>query len=303
MNASRNSSERRLVEIPYVKMHGCRNDYIFVDLIKNQLPTLQNFDLAELSKKVSNRKSGIGSDGLILVGKSNDPQFDGVMVMFNADGSQGKMCGNGIRCVAKLLHESIGPKPSYKIMTDSGLRECFVIKSENSDRMIVKVNMGRPSFLPAKIPVLFDDVMVMNEEFEVGGREFRISCVSMGNPHCVVQVEDLDHFPVHEFGPLFEKHEVFPEGVNVEFIEIKDGKIYQRTWERGSGETQACGTGACAVAVAAIMGKKHPSPVEIHLKGGTLTVEWDGLREVWLTGEAVTETSGTVDTRKLGFNA
>jgi len=291
------------MEVPYVKMHGCRNDYIFVDLIRNQLPTLQNFDLAELSKKISDRHSGLGSDGLILVGRSTDPKFDGVMVMFNADGSPGKMCGNGIRCVTKLLHESLGPKASYKIMTDSGLRECFVLESTSTDRMIVKVNMGRPSFLPAKIPVSFDDVMVMNEEFEVGGREFRISCVSLGNPHCVVEVVDLENFEVSKYGPLFEKHEVFPEGVNVEFIELKDEKVFQRTWERGSGETQACGTGACAVAVTLMMGKKQLSPVEIQLRGGNLTVEWDGLREVWLTGEAVTEAQGIFDTKKLGLPA
>lgn len=284
-----------MMRISYTKMHGCRNEYIYLNLLKSSQPELENANLPELARKLSDRKTGQGSDGLILVGASKDPQFDAVMVMFNADGSEGKMCGNGLRCVAKLVDEVLGPRESYKIMTASGPRECFIVSRESPERFIVRANMGRPSFLPAKIPVLFDDVMVMNEEFEVAGRTFAISCVSMGNPHCVIEVKDLQNFPVAEYGPLIEKHEVFPEGVNVEFIEYVGGKLHQRTWERGSGETMACGTGACAVAVTQIMARKTPSPVDVHLKGGTLTIEWDGLRDVWMTGEAVTEKSGETD--------
>lgn len=277
-------------------MHGCGNDYVYVNLFKTSIPELQKINLPELSRRISNRKTGIGSDGLIFVGPASNDTADAAMVMFNADGSEGKMCGNGIRCVAKLLHETNGKKEAYKISTLSGVRECKILKAESPSKMIVRANMGRPAFLPAKIPVLFDDVMVMNEEFEILDKTFRISCVSMGNPHCVIEVEDLENFPVEKYGPLIEKHEAFPEGINVEFIEVKPtGEVHQRTWERGSGETKACGTGACAVGVTLIMGKKQTSPIDIYLKGGKLSVEWDGLREVYLTGEAVTEGEGQFD--------
>ncbi len=280
------------MEFPYIKMHGCQNDYIYVNLLAHPMAEGAQVDWASVSKRLSNRQSGIGSDGLILVGPPKEPGADAVMVMFNADGSEGKMCGNGIRCVTKLLYETLGPKDVFKIMTASGARDCYVLESASPDQMMVKVNMGRPTFLPAKIPVTFDDVMVMGEEFEVADRTFKISCVSMGNPHTVIEVEDLENFPVAKYGPLIEKHEAFPEGTNVEFIEKRDGKIYQRTWERGSGETMACGSGACAVGVVLLMGKRERSPIEIALRGGMLTVAWDGLREVWLTGEAVTVQKG-----------
>ena len=285
--------------IPYTKMHGCRNDYIYVDNREGQHIELSQVDLGRLSQGLANRKTGLGSDGLIVLEKPESPTAHAKMRMFNSDGSEGKMCGNGIRCIAKLLHEKIGPQESFKIETASGLKECFVLDASDAKRFIVKVNMGRPSFLPKNVPVLFDDVMVMDEEFEVDGQTFRISCVSMGNPHCVISVTNLETFDVARFGPQIEKHEAFPEGVNVEFIELQGGKVFQRTWERGSGETMACGTGACAVGVVLIMGKKHKSPVEVQLKGGALSIAWDGLREVWMTGEAVTESAGTFEVSKF----
>lgn len=204
------------------------------------------------------------------------------------------MCGNGIRCVAKLLHEWNGPRDEWIIETPSGLRTCSIKDSTNAERFIVEVNMGRASFLPSSIPVLFDDMMVLNEEFDVLDRTFHISCVSVGNPHCVIRVDNLEAFPVEKYGPLIEKHEVFPEGVNVEFIEIKGGEVYQRTWERGSGETQACGSGATAVGIVLMLAKEFRSEVKVHLKGGDLVINWDGLREAWMTGEAVTESRGTM---------
>ena len=283
-------------------MHGCQNDYIYLNLFKNPCPQLPELDLPALARKLSDRKTGIGADGLIIVGPPSEANADAAMVMFNADGSQGKMCGNGLRCVGKMLDETLGGKDKFRVSTMSGIREVQIIQRQSPQKYLVRANMGRPSFLPANLPVIFDDVMVMNEEFEVGGKAFRISCVSMGNPHCVVEVTDLQNFPVQEYGPLFEKHEVFPEGVNVEFIERgPTGEIFQRTWERGSGETKACGTGACAVAVTLIMSAKHASPVSIQLKGGQFQVEWDGLREVYLTGEAVTESEGEIELQKYGF--
>jgi len=291
------------MQIPYVKMHGARNDYVYINLLSFKAEGLEQLPWPDLARKISDRQKGIGSDGLILVGPPSQGDADAAMVMFDADGSVGKMCGNGIRCVTKILDETLGPKPSFRISTLSGVKECFLLERQGFEKSIVRVNMGRPAFLPSKIPVLFEDVMVMQEEFEVADRTFKISCVSMGNPHCVIQVEDLEAFPVEKYGPLIEKHEAFPEGVNVEFIEIKNGKVYQRTWERGSGETMACGTGACAVGVVLLMTRMAENPVEIHLRGGVLKVEWDGLREVYLTGEAVTESQGIIDTEKYGLTA
>lgn len=286
------------MKIPYTKMHGCHNDYLYVDNLDGKYSSvLTDQKCVELSKVYSDRKKSIGSDGLIILEQSDvaDTNVVARMRMFNADGSEGKMCGNGIRCVAKLLHEKLGSRPSFKISTLSGVRECFVTEATDPKRFMVRVNMGRPSFLPANLPVLFDDVMVMDEDFEVEDQTFKLSCVSMGNPHCVIEVPNLERFDVPRYGAQIEKHEAFPEGVNIEFVEVKGDQVFQRTWERGSGETQACGTGACAVGVILVMKRKLKSPVKIHLKGGDLTVEWDGLREVWMTGEAVTESKGEIE--------
>lgn len=282
------------MDIPFVKMHGCRNDYVFIDNLRGDYPQLEQTDLSALAIRVSDRKQGIGSDGLIVVNPATRPDTQAVMKMYNADGSEGKMCGNGIRCVTKLIYEKFGKKDVYRIETLSGVKDCFVVEASDPQRFIVKVNMGRPSFLPSSIPVLFDDMMVLNEEFDVLDRTFKMSCLSMGNPHCVIVVEDLENFDVQRYGSEIENHEAFPEKVNVEFVQIKNGDLFQRTWERGSGETQACGTGACAVGVIMMMGGIKKSPVTIHLRGGELQIEWDGLHDVWMTGEAVTERRGFV---------
>ncbi len=282
------------MDIPYTKMHGCHNDYIYINNLQGKYPQLNYLDLPSFARKWSHRSTGIGSDGVIVVNPPTFPGNHGEMRMFNADGSEGKMCGNGIRCVAKLIHETSNRSASYKIETLSGIKECFIIDDKDPARFMVKVNMGRPSFLPASIPVEFDDMMVLNEEFDVLDRTFRMSCVSMGNPHCVVSVENLDGFPVERYGREIENNPVFPEKVNVEFIENRNGEIFQRTWERGSGETQACGTGACAVGVLTIMGGVKKSPVIVHLRGGDLQIDWDGLHDVWMTGEAVTESVGNI---------
>jgi diaminopimelate epimerase len=283
-------------------MHGCQNDYLFLNMFRSDLNSLPQWNLPELVRRLSNRQTGLGADGLIIVGPAREEGFHAAMAMYNADGSEGKMCGNGLRCAAKLVAESLPElkNQTIRFQTLAGPREVSLVSVESPERWIMRAQMGRPAFLPAKIPVLFDDVMVMNEDFEVLGRTLKISCVSMGNPHCVIEVEDLENFPVHEVGPAIEKHEVFPEGVNVEFVSYGDGFVRQRTWERGSGETQACGTGACAVGVYSIMGQKLKSPITVKLKGGDLQVEWDGLREVYLTGEAVTVEEGTFDPHQWG---
>lgn len=279
--------------LPFTKMHGCQNDYVYLNLMgADGTPSV---DWPKIAQEVSKRdNSHGGADGLILVTKPEDSQNQARMVMFNADGSEGKMCGNGIRCVTKLVAEELGPKPSYLIETASGTRECFVMGEPEGNKLMVRVNMGRPTFLPQRIPVLFDDVMVMEEEFEALDKTFKVSCVGMGNPHCTIEVDDLDSFAVEKYGPAIEKHEVFPEGVNVEFYQKMGDGVRVRTWERGSGETQACGTGACAVAVCLLMGKQLRSPVDVELRGGHLQISWDGLREVWMTGEAVTVSTGSL---------
>ncbi len=283
------------MSIPYTKMHGCHNEYIYVDNLDLKLSELKDIDICSLARGVSNRTTGLGSDGLILLEPSDNPNCLARMRMYNADGSEGKMCGNGIRCITKLLKEKFGARDVYRIETRAGVKECFIVDDRDPQRFIVKVNMGRPSFLPTTIPVLFDDMMVLGEEFEIDKKTFKISCVSMGNPHCVIPVDSLETFDVARYGSQIEKHEVFPEGVNVEFIEIKNNEVFQRTWERGSGETQACGTGACAVGVVLILGGKKRTPITVHLRGGDLTIEWDGLKDVWMQGEAVTMGSGIFD--------
>lgn len=288
-----------LMSVPFTKMHGCQNDYIYVEDLESQIADLREVNLSKLAIKISDRKMGLGSDGLIILQKSLKPEAQAFMRMYNSDGSEGRMCGNGIRCVTKLLYEKLGPREVYLIDTLSGVKSCYVVQAQDPKRFMVRVNMGRPSFLPASIPVDFDDVMVMGEEFEVDDRTFKISCVSMGNPHCVIEVQDLEAFDVKRYGSQIEKHPAFAEGVNVEFVEYRDGKIFQRTWERGSGETLACGTGACAVGVVSIMGGRTRSPVMIHLRGGDLQIDWDGLREVWMTGEAVTVEKGEFEVRQF----
>ncbi|PIR23267.1 MAG: diaminopimelate epimerase [Deltaproteobacteria bacterium CG11_big_fil_rev_8_21_14_0_20_45_16] len=280
----------------YQKLHGCHNEYIYLNFLDSPLP--EPTDWAALSQKISGRNGSIGSDGLILLLPPDNPAKAEVkMRMFNVDGSEAEMCGNGVRCVAKLYFEMKSPdsKSPIRVETLAGIRECFVLEHNNPERFIIKVNMGRPSFLPANIPVDFDDVVVVNEEFDVDGKTFMMSCVSIGNPHCVIEVKDLDTFDVERYGRQIEKHSAFPKGINVEFIEMKDDLVFQRTWERGSGETKACGTGACAVGVTMVFRNRIDSPVDIRLRGGDLRVEWDGLREVWLTGEAVSMSSGQIE--------
>jgi diaminopimelate epimerase len=285
------------MKIPYVKMHGCHNDYIYFYNRDGQLPGLSEVDLAKLAIKFSDRKTGLGSDGVIVVEAPRDPNTAVArMKMLNADGSVGKMCGNGIRCVAKLLYENLGPKDSYAVETDSGLRTCYVTDASDPNRFMVRVNMGRPEYKPSEIPMQLPMEQVVDQEFEILDKSFKLTCLSMGNPHCVIEVEDVKNFDVKKYGSALENHEIFPEQVNVEFIEVQADKVIQRTWERGSGETQACGTGACAVGSSLILREKMKSPVEVQLLGGQLIIEWDGANEIWMTGEAVTESSGTLET-------
>lgn len=265
----------------FTKMEGLGNDYVYVNCFKE---TVEN--PSDLSVKVSDRHFGIGSDGLILIKPSKVADF--CMEMYNADGSQSEMCGNGIRCVGKYVYDyGLTEKTSISVETLAGIKylELQVLDGKVD---LVTVNMGAPELVPAKIPVKSEKDILVKEPIEVDGVRYEMTCVSMGNPHCIVFVEDTASFPLEEIGPKFEQHEVFPNRVNAEFIEVLDRKtVNMRVWERGSGETLACGTGACASTVACILNELTEDEITLHLLGGDLKVRWD--REanlVYMTGPA-----------------
>jgi diaminopimelate epimerase len=268
----------------FVKMHGTGNDYVYADLWTESVP-----DPASLAVEVSHRHFGIGSDGLILVARPTEPGFAGRMVMFNADGSESGMCGNGIRCVAKFLFDRGRTEGAreFRIQTGAGPRSVLVHTGPDGLVQSATVSMGVPILAPEGIPTTLP-AQGSESELQVGGRVLRGTPVGMGNPHFVVFVDDVDSFPVSEIGPLVEHHPAFPRRVNAEFVQVSGpGLLRQRTWERGSGETWACGTGASAVCVASRLRGHVAGDVEIDLLGGRLSLSWDGSGEVRMTGNAV----------------
>ncbi len=274
----------------FTKMHGIGNDYVYVNCFKE---TVEN--PSEVAVKVSDRHFGIGSDGLILIKPSE--VADGKMEMYNADGSQGAMCGNGIRCVAKYMYDyGITDKTSISVETKSGIKYLdLTLKDGKVDT--VKVNMGTPILQAAEIPVRFEKERVINEPVFVDGTEWRITCVSMGNPHAITYIDDVKGLEIEKIGPKFENHEMFPDRVNTEFVHVIDRKtVEMRVWERGSGETLACGTGACAVAVASILNGLTEDEVTVKLLGGDLKIFWDRKENtVYMTGSATTVFDGEID--------
>lgn len=265
----------------FTKMEGLGNDYVYVNCFRE---TVDN--PSEVAKKVSDRHFGIGSDGLILIRPSEVADFR--MDMYNADGSQAEMCGNGIRCVAKYVYDyGLTDKTSISIETLAGIKYLDLQVTDGKVSLIT-VNMGSPELVPDKIPVISDSKRVVDESIEVDGTTYKMTCVSMGNPHCIVFVEDTASFPLETVGPLFENHERFPKRVNTEFIQLLDRKtVNMRVWERGSGETLACGTGACASAVACILNGLTEDEITLHLLGGDLIVRWDQEENlVYMTGPA-----------------
>ena len=270
--------------LPFVKMEGLGNDYVYVDVHRRDVG-----DAPALARRVSDRRFGIGSDGLILVA----PARSGGAVrmeMYNADGSRGEMCGNGLRCVARLAFErGYATTTEFTVETDAGDKHVSLHLGENRDVRSVTVDMGPPILERARVPMLGPPGRVVDEELVAGDTALRVTCVSMGNPHCVTFVSDVDAAPVTGLGPQVEHHPAFPNRVNVEFVEVLSRtEARQRTWERGSGETFACGTGACAVAVAGRLNGLFDDAVTLHLLGGDLDVRWDGGAEssVWMTGPA-----------------
>lgn len=267
----------------FTKMHGAGNDYVYINGCSETVA-----DPARLAVEISDRHFGVGSDGLILILPSS--VADVRMRMFNADGSEAEMCGNGIRCVAKYAYENnLARKTPLTVETAAGVLSVELFPEADGRVNRVLVDMGAPRLTRGEIPVLgAADQQAINIEFEVAGMTLHGSCVSMGNPHCVIFVEAVADFPVHEIGPLIENHELFPRRINVEFVQVvSPHEVRQRTWERGAGETLACGTGASAVTVAGVLTGRTERRILNHLTGGDLELEWLESGPVMLTGPAV----------------
>ncbi|WP_346909449.1 diaminopimelate epimerase [Faecalicatena orotica] len=265
----------------FTKMQGLGNDYVYVNGFEEKIE-----NPSELAVKVSDRHFGIGSDGLILINPSKVADFE--MEMYNADGSRSEMCGNGIRCVAKYVYDyGLTDKTQISVETLGGIKY-LDLTIDNGKAVRIKVDMGKPILEPAKIPVVSEGDIVLDEPILVDGTEYRMTAVSMGNPHTVVYMDDIEHLEIEKTGPKFENHERFPNRVNTEFVKVLDRHTVQmRVWERGSGETLACGTGACAVAVACILNGLTEDKVTVKLLGGDLLIEWDKEKDtVYMTGPA-----------------
>ena len=266
----------------FTKMQGLGNDYVYVNCLKEKIA-----DPPELARKISDRHFGVGSDGLIMINPSDKADFE--MEMYNADGSRAEMCGNGIRCVAKYVYDyGLTDKTYISVETLAGMKY-LDLTVENGKVSLVKVDMGHPILEPEKIPVAVKGSRVVDEPLLVDGKEYRMTCVSMGNPHAVIFVdEDVKNLPLEKIGPSFENHICFPKRVNTEFVRVIDRHTAEmRVWERGSGETLACGTGTCAVAVACVLNGLTEDAITVHLLGGDLYIEWDREKNtVYMTGPA-----------------
>ena len=263
-------------------MQGLGNDYVYVNCFREKIA-----DPSRLAVKISDRHFGVGSDGLILINPSDKADFE--MEMYNADGSRGEMCGNGIRCVAKYVYDyGLTDHTSISVETLGGIKY-LDLTVKDGKAVLVKVNMGKPELSPEKIPVVSAGEKVVDEPIDVDGQNYRMTCVSMGNPHAVVYVDcDVRNLPLEEIGPKFENHERFPNRVNTEFVRVLDRRtVEMRVWERGSGETLACGTGACAVAVSCVLNGLTEDEVTVKLLGGDLQIKWDREKDtVFMTGPA-----------------
>ena len=276
--------------IKFTKMQGLGNDYVYMDAIHQKIE-----NESSLAQFVSNRHFGIGSDGLILICKSDVADFK--MRMFNSDGSEAEMCGNGIRCVGKFVYDKgFTDKTTVTIETLAGIKT-LELNTKDAKVKTVKVDMGEPILNPKEIPVISDEELVKNLMLEAEGRKFKFTCVSMGNPHAITEVEDTEKFDVEKYGKVLEVDKAFPNKTNVEFIQIVDkNHVKMRVWERGAGETLACGTGACATAVACYLNGKTNRNVEVELLGGKLYIEWnEENNHIYMTGPAVTVFEGVLE--------
>ena len=302
------------MKISFTKMHGCGNDYVYIDGGKEIIPADRK---PELARFVSDRHFGIGSDGLIFINPVKDPDADFEMEMYNADGSRSEMCGNGIRCVAKYVYDhKLTDKKKLTIVSAGKNKYIDISVGDDGFAESVRVDMGAPILRAAEVPVAVDadetpgsqtalsgipDDAVINHPITAAGREWHMTCVSMGNPHTVVFLPDdmdLETFDIEHIGPCFENHRFFPNRTNTEFVKADDrGNVHMRVWERGTGETLACGTGCCATTVACVLGGHTDSRVNVHVLGGIVTCSWNGdpSSSVIMEGPATTVFEGTIE--------
>lgn len=274
----------------FTKMQGLGNDYIYVDCTNKSID-----NPSEVAKKVSDRHFGIGSDGLVLILPSDKADFR--MRMFNSDGSEAEMCGNAIRCVGKYVFDNgLTDKLNIKIETLAGIK-VLDLKIENEKVVVVRVDMGEPILTPKEIPVEGDKDLFISEPIEIDGQIYKVTAVSMGNPHAISYVEDVEKFPLNQVGPKMETNMLFPRKVNAEFVQVIDKTtLKMRVWERGAGETLACGTGACATLVASVLNGVAERAATIKLLGGDLFIEWsENDNHVYMTGPAVKVFDGEID--------
>lgn len=280
----------------FTKMHGCGNDYVYVNGFVEKIAPEEK---PELVRKLSDRHFGIGGDGVIFINPSTEADFE--MEMYNADGSRAEMCGNGIRCVAKFVYDKgLTDSKSIRIVSAGKVKYLdLTVEGKEGERGVVtkvRVNMGSPILEPAQIPVVADTNQVVDAPITVQDKEYHMTCVSMGNPHAIVFMDDVEHLKIEEIGPYFENHERFPKRTNTEFVEILDRQhVFMRVWERGSGETFACGTGCCATAVACVLNGLTDDKITVKLLGGELYIEWDREQNlVYMTGPAETVFEGEI---------
>lgn len=275
----------------FTKMHGCGNDYIYIDGAKEHILQEEKPDFV---RRVSDRHFGIGGDGVIFINPSDESDFE--MEMYNADGSRAEMCGNGIRCVAKFVYDKgLTNKTDISVISCGKIKYLQLFLKDNKVDT-VRVNMGAPELIAANVPVTCDKEQAVDEPITVQGTEYKMTCVSMGNPHAVVFMENVTDLEIEKIGPYFENHERFPKRTNTEFVKVIDRNTVQmRVWERGTGETLACGTGCCATVVACILNGLTDDTVTVKLLGGELEITWDREADlVYMTGPATTVFEGEI---------
>jgi len=274
----------------FAKMHGAGNDYIYIDCFTQNVENPKDLSIA-----LCDRHFSVGADGIVLIKPSG--VADCFMDIYNADGSRAQMCGNAVRCTAKYIYDNIIKKPKITIDTLSGVKTVEMF-TEKGIAVGGRVNMGKPIFNGHSIPTRYGTSIVKGEIINIEGKDYEITCLSMGNPHCVVFCDDIDKIELQKIGEKFENHEMFPERINTEFVEVSErNKLKFRVWERGSGETLACGTGACAVAVASVLNDfcRKNEEIQIQTKGGTLSVKWHEDDNVYLSGNAITVFQGEIN--------
>lgn len=283
----------------FTKMQGCGNDYIYVNGFTEKVA---KEDKPDLVRRLSNRNFGIGGDGVIFINPSKEADFE--MEMYNADGTRSEMCGNGIRCVGKYVYDKgLTDARRISVISAGQVKYLDLVVEKKAAKLgdrgevsLVRVNMGSPVLTPELIPVKAEGSTVINEPIEVDGKDYRMTCVSMGNPHAVIFTEGVSELNLEEIGPSFENHRRFPNRVNTEFVEVLDkNNVFMRVWERGTGETLACGTGCCATAVACVLNHLTENQITVKLLGGELTIEWNREQNViYMTGPAVTVFEGEI---------